>query len=201
MAMFLVMLRASFCAVCAGGGFGLTLILIGNLSVASVCWGQHPPPKKEFSAEQFARKTIYHSPQTPGYTCWVGAWIMPDKSFMVTFAQATGPVEDRLRASKELLDRLGRAGAFIEKDPQRDFTGLRLANVYLRSIDGGTTWEKVGENSFSSPLDRPVHGPATVALLDGAILRVVDGSGLPLTPDLPRRIYFQRSTDLGKTWG
>ena len=32
----------------------------------------------EFSAVEHQRQTIYHSPQTPGYPCWVGAWIMLD---------------------------------------------------------------------------------------------------------------------------
>ncbi len=34
-----------------------------------------------------------YSPQTPGVTCWVGAWIMPDGDLMTSFTQATGPVE------------------------------------------------------------------------------------------------------------
>jgi len=34
-----------------------------------------PPndPGSRWSAEQYARKTIYHSVQKPGYTCWLGA--------------------------------------------------------------------------------------------------------------------------------
>ena len=156
---------------------------------------------RSFSAEQFVRKTIYHSPQTPGYTCWVGAWQMPDKSLMVSFKQATGPLKDRPQAPHELLDRLGRVGKFMRENPQRDFTGLKLANIYLRSADGGTTWVKVAENAYAGPMDRPVFGGSHVALPEGVILRAIDGSQLPLVPDLPRRIYFQRSQDLGKTWG
>jgi hypothetical protein len=154
-----------------------------------------------YSAAQFTRRTIYHSPQTPGYTCWVGAWTMPDRSFMVTFKQATGPLEDRPRLSQELLDRLGRIAPILRKDPQRDFTGLRLANVYLRSTDQGATWTNVAEDPFPGPLDRAAWGGSHIALKDGAILRAVDGSQLPLVPDLPRRVYFQRSHDLGKSWG
>ncbi|MBM3334612.1 exo-alpha-sialidase [Candidatus Sumerlaeota bacterium] len=148
-------------------------------------------------AEQFARKTIYHSPEKPGYTCWVGAWIMPDKSLMVSFDQATGPLKGRPRAPKGIRD----ANPWLDKDPQRDFTGLKLANVYLRSTDGGATWLKVAESPFSSPFDRPVFSQSHIGLADGAILRAVDGSQLPTTPDLPRRVYFQRSPDTGKTWG
>src|SRR5207247_81526 len=90
----------------------------------------------------FKRRTIYHSPQTPGYTCWVGAWQMPDKSLMVAFKQATGPVEGRPR-SIDLFKKMG----VDTKDPQRDFTGLELANIYLRSTDCGQTWAQTAEET------------------------------------------------------
>jgi dienelactone hydrolase len=153
------------------------------------------PPTKRLVARDFKRRTIYHSPQTPGYTCWVGAWAMPDGSLMVTFKQATGPLENRPR-SIELFKQMGAD----TKDPQRDFTGLALANIYLRSTDGGLTWTKTAEESFPGPLDRPSWGGSHVALARDGILRAIDGSQLPLVPDLPRRIFFQQSFDLGKTW-
>jgi hypothetical protein len=151
--------------------------------------------RQAFVADQYARKTIYHSPQTPGYTCWVGAWIMPDKSLMVTFKQATGPLEGRPR-SVELFQKMGLGNI----EPGRDFTGLRLANIYLRSTDGGATWHKAAEEEFPGPLDRPSWGGSHCALAGGVILRAIDGSQLPLVADLPRRIFFQRSHDLGKSW-
>ena len=155
-----------------------------------------PTSGGEWVAREYARKTIYRSPQTPGYTCWVGAWIMPDAALMVTFKQATGPLMGRTR-SPDLLRKMG-----LPADrPERDFTGLDLANVYLRSTDGGASWAKTAEDRFAGPLDRPAWGGSHVALKDGAILRAVDGSQLPLVPGLPRRIFFQRSADLGKTWG
>lgn len=176
-----------------------TCAWISLLTLAGLCQGADSPSErgKTVTAERFARKTIYHSPQTPGYTCWVGAWIMPDRSLMVAFDQATGPLEGRPRASKKIQE----ANPWIAKEPQRDFTGLKLANVYLRSTDGGTTWDKVAEASFSGPIDRPVSSQSHIGLSDGSILRAVDGSQLPTTPDLPRRFYFQRSSDLGKRWG
>ncbi len=158
-------------------------------------------PQGSLSAHEFARRTIYHSPQTPGYTSWVGAWQMPDKALMVSFKQATGPLTGREHASANLLEQLGRVGKFMRDDPKRDFTGLQLANIYMRSVDGGTTWEKVAEVPFQGPIDRPVFEGSHVALSDGSVLRAVDGSQLPLMPGLPRRVYFQRSHDLGKTWG
>src|SRR4051812_8841981 len=76
-------------------GFWTAIALV----LTSFCQGEEvpPPEMKGFVAEQFARKIIYHSPQTPGYTCWVGAWVMPDRSLMVAFSQATGPLKDRPR--------------------------------------------------------------------------------------------------------
>ncbi len=66
--------------------------LMSLLILAGLCRGADSPAEgqKTFTAEQFTRKTIYHSPQKPGYTCWVGAWIAADKSLMVAFDQATG---------------------------------------------------------------------------------------------------------------
>ncbi len=174
-------------------------ILMSALLPISFCRAADPTgqSRKSLFAKHYDRKIIYHSPQTPGYTCWVGAWIMPDKSLMVSFVQATGPMKDRPRAPKEIRD----ANQWLKKELQRDFTGLRLANVYLRSTGGGATWDKVAEAPFASPFDRPVFSQSHIGLLDGTILRAVDGSQLPTTADLPRRVYFQRSPNLGKTWG
>ena len=53
-----------------------------------------------FTAIEYQRQTIYHSPQTPGFTCWVNAWTMRDGSLMVSFTQATGPVAGRPKAPR-----------------------------------------------------------------------------------------------------
>ncbi len=78
-----------------------------------------PGGADEFSAVEHQRRTIYHSPQTPGYTCWVGAWIMPDGDLVTCFTQATGPVEGRPKAPKAVMDPLSWY-------PQYDMTGLDL---------------------------------------------------------------------------
>lgn len=50
-------------------------------------------------AEQFSgrvldyqAKSIYHSPETPGYTSWTWIWQLPDGAVQTVFVQATGPV-------------------------------------------------------------------------------------------------------------
>lgn len=151
----------------------------------------------KISAEGHSRKTIYVSPEKPGYTCWVGAWIMPDRSLMVCFTQATGPVKDRPRAPAEIQRKLdwppgGMAGY--------DMTGLDLRNVHLRSTDGGETWTKVSADPFRS-LMNGVTGECESALADGSVLRGVYGLYLPYNPELPQTGFLQRSTDSTKTWG
>jgi hypothetical protein len=151
----------------------------------------------QFSAVEHTRRTIYHSPQTPGFTSWVGAWTMPDDSLMVCFTQATGPVDGRPRAPKEVQHRLtwpprGRPGY--------DMTGLDLRNVHLRSTDAGKTWKKVSADPFKSCMNG-ITGEAQTALPDGTIIRGVWGYYLPYNPELPKTGYLERSTDGSKTWG
>src|SRR5690349_20821734 len=66
----------------------------------------------DWKAINHRRRTIYHSPQTPGYTCWTGAWSMPNGDLMVSFTQATGPVEGRPAAPPEALKQLSWSGAY-----------------------------------------------------------------------------------------
>src|SRR5206468_11234611 len=111
--------------------------------------------------EEYTRRTIYHSPQTPGCTCWTGAWEMPDGSLMVSFTQATGPVEGRPRAPEEIRAKLG----WPPPDrPQYDFTGLDLANIYLRPRDGGGYWAGVGVDPFRTPAGQMSQGGGQIAL-------------------------------------
>ncbi len=149
---------------------------------------------KEFEAVDCQRRTIYHSPQTPGYTCWVNAWTMPDGSVMVTFCQATGPLEGRPRAAEKTQKRLS-----VEiTDPRRDMTGLDQQIIYLRSNDGGETWKRLGERPL---LHNPVNVAAsgTTCLGDGTLLRAFFG-GYVYYDDVPETGVVQRSTDTAKTW-
>src|SRR3954470_10083774 len=60
----------------------------------------------EFVAVEHKRQTVYHSPEKPGFTSWVGAWVMPDGSLMTCFTRATGPIKDRKPAPKEVQAKL-----------------------------------------------------------------------------------------------
>jgi BNR repeat-like domain len=149
------------------------------------------------SAVEYGRQTIYHSPQKPGFTSWVGAWTMPDGDLMVSFTQATGPTGGRPAVPKDVRQKLNwpPAGA-----PGYDMTGLDLKNVHLRSPDGGKTWKRVSADTFESCMNG-VTGEAETALPDGTVVRGVWGFYLPYAKDLPRTGYLQRSTDGTKTWG
>jgi len=151
----------------------------------------------EFFAIEYQRQTIYHSPQKPGFTSWCGAWTNPDGSLMVSFTQATGPIEGRPQAPKEVQHRLTWPPA---GHPGYDMTGLDLSNVHLRSIDAGKTWQQVSADGFKSCMNG-VTNEAQTALADGTILRGVFGFYLPYDPDLPQTGFLQRSSDGTKTWG
>lgn len=156
-------------------------------------WVQDVRAEDDFSAVEHQRTTIYHSPQTPGYTCWVGAWIMPKGDLMVAFTQATGPVEGRPKAPKDVMERLSWY-------PQYDMTGLDLRNVHLRSSDRGKTWQKASEDPFKTTMNG-VSGECEAALPDGTVIRGVYGYYLPYNPELPQTGFLQRSLDGTKTWG
>src|SRR6187549_137975 len=101
----------------------------------------------EVVIHEHQRQTIYHSPQKPGFTSWVGAWTMPDDSLMVSFTQATGPVDGRPAAPKDIQRRLTWPPP---GHPGYDMTGLDLRNVHLRSTDAGKTWKEVSADAFKS---------------------------------------------------
>lgn len=147
-----------------------------------------------FEAVECQRRTIYHSPQTPGFTCWVHAWVMPDESVMISLNQATGPTDGRPRASEEIQKKLW---PDLE-DPNRDMTGLTQHIVCLKSADGGATWNTASEYAFRSPVNALVVG--STGLRDGTILRALYGSYLPYDADMPGTGVLLRSTDGTKTW-
>lgn len=153
----------------------------------------------DFTAVDYERNTIYRSPSVPAYTCWVGAWSMPDGSLMTSFTQATGPVGERKKAPESVRKKLNWPPAEGAEYEQFDMTGLDLRNVHLRSRDAGRTWEKAGEDPFQTCMNG-VSGEAETALTDGTVIRGVFGLFLPYNPELPSTGYLQRSTDGTRTW-
>jgi hypothetical protein len=112
---------------------------------------------------------------------------MPDGSMMISLVQATGELQ--------------------EKHKKRDYGGLQIDVVYLRSTDGGKRWEKIAESpvNFATPRDagRGTHannGGPTIALVEGSIIRRVYGYDYRAFPKMPGTAFMQRSADYGKTW-
>ena len=152
---------------------------------------------RSFKAIDHARKTIYHSPEKPGFTSWVGAWIMPGGDLMTCFTQATGPIKGRPQAPKDVQDKLNWPP---KGSPGYDMTGLDLKNVHLRSSDAGKTWKQVSADPFKSCMNG-VTGEAQTALADGSVIRGVFGFYLPYDSKIPKTGFLQQSSDGTKTWG
>ena len=117
----------------------LSLLFCLTVSLVDVVAAADPTPVKKLivTTADYQRRTIYHSPQSPGFTCWTGIWSMPDQSLMLAFTQATGPLKGRAKAPPAVRQRLSWPPVGREN---YDMTGLDLSNVYLRSTDHGKTW-------------------------------------------------------------
>ena len=157
-----------------------------------------PRPIPSIRATGLERRTIYHSRQRPGYTAWVGAWTMPDQSLMTSFVEATGPVARNRRPATP--PRVAAAFGLPRWDPGFDFWGLKLASVFLRSYDGGATWQRFRTDRFEAPLPHGYTGQATIALDDGTILRRVNGDDLRNDPTLPHTAFLQRLAPGASAW-
>lgn len=154
----------------------------------------------DYVAVEHKRQTIYHSPQKPGFTSWVGAWLMPDGGLMTCFTQPTGPVEGRPRAPKEVREKLNWPPGLGPMHENYDMTGLDMRNIHLRSADAAKTWKQVSADLFKTCMNG-VSGEAETALADGTVLRGVFGFYLPYNPEVPKTGYLQRSHDGTRTWG
>lgn len=171
---------------CCAGVIGLTILL-----------SQAQGAPGDVVAGDVERFTVYHSPQTPGYTCWVGCWLMPDGTVMVSFHQITGPLSGRPKARKDIRERLNwpRPG----HSPGYDMTGTIQEIIHLASSDGGRTWEKISSEPFHTPMNG-LTCEAETALPDGTIVRGVLGSWLVFY-DVPQTGFLQFSKDGAKSWG
>ena len=176
----------------------LTTLVAALVATASQAADAESDSKRSFTAVDYKRRTIYHSPQTPGFTCWTGIWLMPDDTLKLAFTQAVGPEEGRPKAPPELRARLNWPPSGREN---YDMTGLDMSNVYLRSVDHGKTWDKVSEDHFVSCMNGAAYHRSQLALPDGTVLRAIWGRYLPYNkPPVPQTGYLERSSDGTKSW-
>jgi len=180
----------------------IALLLLAGPAAVLVSWQRSErsssPPAGTFHAEGLESRAIYSSPQSPGYTSWVGAWEMNDGSLMTGFVQATGEVDpaDRELAPKGVIDAYG----VPRGEPQRDFWGLDQTVEYLRSTDGGSTWEALRSDAFKAPSPYGYTAQATIGLKDGTLLRRVNGDDLRHESQIPHTAFLQRLAPGAERW-
>ena len=121
-----------------------------------------------------AERIVYHSPQTPGYTAWVGLWQLPDGRLRYDCLQLTG-TKDKPVATVPVFE----------------------------SRDGGGTWARVVNTSTEAVLSPEGYltvsrdsGRGMAVLPNGTLVR-------PVWPpvDENKSGYLERSTDDGRSLG
>lgn len=174
----------------------------------------------QVKAVDYEHRQIYHSPETPGYTCWVGLWLTREGRLQCSFQQLTGPKEKPV-SSVPVLESTdegltwsrvpgdvpvggGRGMAVLPdgtlvrprwaSDPQD-------AGWVERSIDGGKTW---GERIyFLSPREYRTWPTLIRPLRDGRLVLMAGcwkrGDGEVPNPRMTKMMFV--SSDGGKTWG
>lgn len=109
-----------------------------------------------FQAMDHTRKVFEPSPRSPGYTCWTGAWPMPDGSLMVASTRAMRPVTGGPKAPPDVQAKLDRTSDY-------DVTGLVLRNV-LPHLWNGARCRDMGDTQPAHPI---LRSPRLAEHLDG----------------------------------
>jgi len=195
------LIGAALLLMLVGASALLLLVSPGSRHPARVTRPAAPTiaPTATVTAIDYRRSHIYHSPQSPGFTSWVGAWLTPDGRPMVAFDQATGPVNPARRRlmPERLLERsFGMTEDprdtrhFVYLDPNRDMWGLNQEVVTL-APGAGTSWRIWRVDPFHA-LDAQAFTPqADVALSDGVLLRRISGSDLANDPHVPHQALVE----------
>jgi|GEM_PF-529797 len=125
----------------------------------------------------YSDKVIYHSPDTPGYTSWVGLIQLPDGTLRCDFRQITGPTSNPVSSSPKLESKdngdtwtvissgssggTGSYGGYQLSDDS--FRGTVVLPDWITvvahwpaadlSASGYTTWSKDKGKTWSKPVD------------------------------------------------
>ena len=182
--------------------------------------GAMPARATTVEVVDYAEKTIYHSPETPGYTSWVGLWQMPDGALRCCFSQVLGTGDKQTSSvpvieSKDAGDTWTRlpqdlaAGSVRGMAMLKDGTWVRpvwtgdpnSAGYTQRSTDAGATWE--APVHFVSPADHRAWPTVIRPLRDGRLVLNAGvwkrGDGTVPNPRMTKMVFI--STDEGRSWG
>ncbi len=156
----------------------LVTCICAALEVAACSVSLAADPPKKVEVVDFVQKVIYHSPQTPGYTSWVGLWQMPNGRIRCDFNEVSGPKDATV----------SNVPVFESADEGETWTRLPAINPTM------TLQSKSGYYQYGKGSNR-----GTVVLQDGTMVRPVCLPDAEMTFETAG--YVERSTDGGKTWG
>jgi hypothetical protein len=188
----------------------LSLSAVGSLAALAA---QSPQPDPRVEVVDFAAKTIYHSPETPGYTSWVGLWRAHDGHLRCSFNQQTGP-KDKPVSQFVVLDSrdAGATWKRVEGDlPHGGGRGMVVlkdgalvrwdgSGYMVRSTDGGKTW--VDHVDLMPPKEYQVWPSMMHQLRDGRLVLMAGvwrrGDGPVANPRMTKMMFV--SADGGRSW-
>jgi hypothetical protein len=204
------------------------VLLFALLGCAALGAGASPDVSRPISVEvaDYAQRTIYHSPEVPGYTCWVGLWLTPDGRIQCSFTQKTGPKDNPVATAPVLESRdkgltwrrvnadtppgkeeipRGSRGMAVLKDGTlvcpRWTSDPNDAGYVQRSTDGGTTW---GDPIYFVPLKAYRAWPTMIRPLRDGRLVLMAGvwkRGDGEIPNMRMTKMMFVSKDQGRSWG
>lgn len=149
---------------------GALLCALGAVPVPA---GTTEQGQVEVQVVDFTETTIYHSPETPGYTSWVGLWQLPNNTLCCDFRQVTGP-KDNPVSRVPVLGSCDSGSKWTVLTEAASAPDLGMLGGYTVSTDG-------------------CRGMAVCA--DGTLVRPVWPSG-----NIQDSGYVQWSADGGKSW-
>lgn len=171
-------------------------------------------------AIDYTEKRIYHSPETPGWTSWVGLWLTPEGRLQCSFNQVTGP-KDKPVSIVPILEsrdegiswtrvegdfpRGGGRGVAVLKDGTlvcpRWVSDPNDVGYVQRSQDGGKTWSE--RINFLPARDYRAWPTIIRPLRDGRLVLMAGawkrGDGEVPNPRMTKMMFV--SEDKGKSWG